>query len=80
MPEQQPAPRTWSGFIAGIPQSQGSGQAFVNPKTHKPIYNSMKASTREWRQVIKNYLSLIWCDTPFDGNIAVSAIFVFPRV
>jgi len=72
--------RTWSAFIHGIPQPQGSGQAFVNPKTRKPIYSSMTPGVREWRQVVKNYLGLNWCGAPFDGSIAASLIFVFPRV
>ncbi len=74
------AQRTFTAFIHGIPQPQGSGQAFVNPKTHKPIYSSMTPAVREWRQMVKNYLALNWCGSPFDGPIAASLIFVFPRV
>jgi len=74
------AARTFDVFIHGIPQPQGSGQAFLNPKTKKPIYSSMTPSVREWRQVVKNYLSLNWCGSPFDGNIVASLIFVFPWV
>jgi Holliday junction resolvase RusA-like endonuclease len=77
MPER----RTWSAFIRGLPQPQGSGQAFVNPKTHRAIYSSMTPGVREWRQVVKNYLSMNWdASAPFDGAIAASFIFVFPRV
>jgi len=72
--------RTFSAFIHGIPQPQGSGQAFVNPKTRRPIYSSMTPGVREWRQMVKNYLALNWCGSPFDGSIAASLIFVFPRV
>lgn len=73
--------RSWSGFVHGIPQRQGSGQAFVNKKTGKPIYNSMPTSVRDWRVAVKSYLAINW-DTgpPFDGPIAASFIFVFPRV
>ena len=73
--------RTWSGFIHGLPQPQGSGQAFVNPKTHRAIYSSMPTSVRDWRQAVKAYLAINWdAGAPFDGAIAASFIFVFPRV
>ena len=73
--------RTWIGFIHGMPQSQGSGQPFVNKKTGKPIYSSMPTSVRDWRQAVKAYLAINWdAGSPLDGAIVASFVFVFPRV
>ena len=73
--------RSFSGFIHGIPEKQGSGTPHHNPKTGQTWYDSMPTSVRDWRVAVKSYLAINWdAGRPLDGPIAASFIFVFPRV
>jgi len=71
--------RSWSGFVRGLPQAQGSSRAFRNAKTGQPILVSKTRNVTEWRQAIRFTLCSEWQGAPIDGAVGLSLIFVFPR-
>lgn len=70
--------------ITGHPRPQGSKRAFVNPQTGRAIMTeSSGKGLSTWRQDVKaealNTIADLAPWTPYDGPVAVTAIYRFPR-
>ena len=72
--------RRFEVFVRGLPIPQGSSRAFRNKRTGQPITVTKTGNLVAWRHAIQTVLSFYWDGAPIDGPVALSLIFIFPRV